>query len=162
MLLHLSSGKRRDNMTINYKDLFNNKLKERVEINSSVRKKAEKVRADLEELDKILKDIVKDIEGVESEYIKEDDEVLVGDSETIKVKLHADESMKLVVSKKSVSFSDSNTADNTVHVNDETLEEYVIDTVDDEVVFDAGANNQEKEQVFEFVIEAVAEMIAEG
>lgn len=162
MLLHLSSGKRMYNMTINYKDLFNNKLKERVEINSSVRKKAEKVRADLEELDEILKDIVEDIEGVESEYVYADDEVVVGDSDTIKVKLHSDESMRLVVSKKSVSFPTESTADNTVHVNDETLEEYVIDTVDDEVVYDAGANHQEKEQVFEFVIEAVAEMIAEG
>ena len=145
-------------MTANYKEMFNTKLKEKVKLKETNYKQAKKVREDIEELYEILKDIVEELEGVETEYRQADDEVLVEGSSIIKVKLHTDELMRVVVSKQRVSFDRVGA----VEVNDNILEEYVIDTVYDKVVYDKGANHQEKKQVFEYVIEAIADMVAEG
>ncbi|MCD2137186.1 hypothetical protein [Salinicoccus halitifaciens] len=138
---------------VDYRELFDTKLKEKAEVNSLLHIKGEKVRADLEELSEILKNIVEDIEGVESEYIDENKEVIVGDRDNIKVKLYT-ESMRVTVEKFKVRFD----MDGNIEVNETVLKEYEIHSLNDKIVYSTEA----KEDMFKFVVEAVAEMVAEG
>lgn len=147
-------------MSKDYKELFNNAVNDETNRRAIEKNKVDKIKADIEELSTVLEDVVDDVEGADVDKVA-DEIVFACQQDELLIKLDTSVAINVVVKKKTVSFIDEGT-DVVANVNEEELDRYAVELVDDELQYDAGALLLDKEELFDRVIERAAEMVAKS
>lgn len=146
-------------MTINYTEVFNNVLQQKVSQQTKREQLVEEVEGHLNELEGILESIInaEQFKYTTVEY-REDEKLLCMEchSECMEIKFDA-EQMQMSIADKVVSFKD-----------DEAIVEYkneqdvYVSRDADEIVYDLGADERSVSEFYTYVVERAAEMVARG
>lgn len=159
-------------MTINYKQMFNNKVEEETNRQQLNNQRIDAAKADLVELHNVLADVLEDsdvlVEAVEDSV----DMTVAYSNRELTVKLDTDEVVDVVVSEKAISFTDDvEPGEVKAYTKMEEEVRFVVDVVDaygdsevaeSTIVYDKGAQFYNKEKLIGYVVERVAEMVAKG
>ena len=151
---------------IDYTKVFYNVLRQKSNEQNVKEQMKGLVETHLVELEEILNDVV-DNEELEDVSVVLDDDVreltFEYKSKTLEIKFDV-EQMKLSIADKIVSFNidESSINNNSVKLdyNDE-VDVFVFNN-DEQLVYDFGADERNKAELFTYVIERVAELVAEG
>lgn len=148
-------------MTIDYKQLFNNKVEAeqtRQQLNQS---RIDAAKADLVELHNVLIDVVEGSD-VLVEAIEDSVDITVAyDNKELTVKMDTDDVVDVVVSEKAITFKDDiETGEVKADVDEQEEVRFVVDYVDEDIMYDKGAMLHSKDELIKYVVERVAEMVA--
>jgi len=161
-------------MTTDYKELFNNTVKEEQNRQRLNQDRIDAAKADLAELHDVLVDVVEDSEMNILVEQQEDsvDFVVAHDNKELRVELDTDDVVDVVVKEKSVSFTDNvETGEVDAVVDEQDDVRFVVDkadaygdseVVESTIVYDKGAMLHSKEELIKYVVERIAEMVARG
>ena len=161
-------------MTTDYKELFNNTVKEEQNRQRLNQDRIDAAKADLAELHDVLVDVVEDSEMNILVEQQEDsvDFVVAHDNKELRVELDTDDVVDVVVKEKSVSFKDNvETGEVDAVVDEQDDVRFVVDkadaygdseVVESTIVYDKGAMLHSKEELIKYVVERIAEMVARG
>lgn len=157
-------------MTINYKQMFNNKVEEETNRQQLNNQRIDAAKADLVELHNVLVDVLEDSDVLVEEH--EGQTVVAYNNRELRVELDTDEVVDVVVSEKAVSFTDDvDTGEVKAYTKMEEEVRFVVDVVDaygdsevaeSTIVYDKGAQFYNKEKLIGYVVERIAEMVAKG
>lgn len=157
-------------MTIDYKQMFSNKVKEETNRQQLNKQRIDAAKADLVELHNVLVDVLEDSDVLVEEHDRQT--VVAHNNRELTVKLDTDEVVDVVVSEKAISFEDDvDTGEVVAHTDDEDDVRFVVDVVDaygdsevaeSAVTYDKGAMLHNKSEMIGYVVERVAEMVAKG
>lgn len=147
-------------MTINYTEVFNNVLQQKVSQQTKREQLVEEVEGHLIELEGILESVInaEQFKYTTVEY-REDEKLLCMEchSECLEIKFDA-EQMQMSIADKVVSFED----DEAVVKYKNKQDVYVSRDADENIVFDLGADNRSVSEFYTYVVERAAEMVAIG
>lgn len=157
-----------DNMTeqIDYTQVFNNVLQQKSNEQNVKTQMIGLVETHLVELEEILNDVV-DNEELEDVSVVLDDDVreltFEYKSKTLEIKFDV-EQMKLSIADKIVSFNidESSINNNSVRLDYKDEVDVIVSKRDDKLVYDLGADERNKAELFTYIIERVAELVAKG
>lgn len=157
-----------DNMTeqIDYTQVFNNVLQQKSSEQNLKTQMIGLVETHLVELEEILNDVV-DNEELEDVSVVLDDDVreltFEYKSKTLEIKFDV-EQMKLSIADKIVSFNidESSINNNSVKLDYKNEVDVIMSKHDDKLIYDLGADERDKAGFFTYVIERVAELVAEA
>lgn len=157
-------------MTINYTELFNNKVKEETNRQQLNNQRIDAAKADLVELHNVLVDVLEDSDVLVEEHDRQT--VVAHNNRELTVKLDTDDVVDVVVSEKAISFTDDvDTGEVKAYTKTEEEVRFVVDkadaygdseVVESTIVYDKGAMLHSKEELIKYVVERVAEMVAKG
>lgn len=151
---------------IDYSKVFNNALQQKSSEQSIKLQMTGLVETHLVELEEILNDVV-DNEELEDVSIQLDGDVRVLTFEhnktTLEIKFDV-EQMKLSIADKIVCFNidESTLNNNSVRLDYKDEVDVIVSRVDNDIVYDLGADERNKAGLFTYIIERVAELVAEG
>lgn len=153
-------------MTINYTEVFNNVLQQKVNQLTAREQLVEEVEGHLTELEGILESVI-DAEQFEYTTVdyRADEKLLCVDttSDCMEIKFNTDE-MQISIADKVVSFNvdESTVSNNYVDVSYRNEQDVFISKHADEIVYDLGADERSKEELFTYVVERAAGLVARG
>lgn len=157
-------------MTTDYKELFNNTVKEEQNRQQLNNQRVDAAKADLVELHNVLVDVLEDSDVLVEEHDRQT--VVAHNNRELTVKLDTDDVVDVVVSEKAISFEDDvDTGEVDAVVDEQDEVRFVVDVVDaygdsevaeSTIVYDKGAQFYNKEKLIGYVVERVAEMVAKG
>ena len=155
-------------MTINYKQMFNNKVEEETNRQQLNNQRVDAAKADLVELHNVLVDVLEDSDVLVEEH--DEQTVVAYNNRELRVELDTDDVVDVVVREKAISFTDDVESGEVVaHTDDEDDVRFVVDVADayddsevveSTIVYDKGAQFYNKEKLIGYVVERVAEMVA--
>lgn len=151
---------------IDYTQVFNNVLQQKSNEQNVKEQMKGLVETHLVELEEILNEVV-DNEELEDVSVVLDDDVkeltFEYKSKTLEIKFDV-EQMKLSIADKIVSFNidESSINNNSVKLDYNDEVDVIVSRVDNDIVYDLGADERNKAGLFTYIIERVAELVAEG
>jgi|SRR5699024_3325647 len=151
---------------IDYAKVFNNVLQQKSNEQNVKEQMKGLVETHLVELEEILNDVV-DNEELEDVSVVLDDDVreltFEYKSKTLEIKFDV-EQMKLSIADKIVSFNidESSINNNSVKLDYNDEVDVFVSRVDNDIVYDLGADERNKAGLFTYIIERVAELVAEA
>lgn len=147
-------------MTINYTEVFNNVLQQKVNQLTAREQLIEEVEGHLTELEGILNSVIsaERFKYTTVEY-REDEKILCMEchSECMEIKFDA-EQMQMSIADKVVSFED----DEAVVEYKNEADVFINRDADGNIMFDLGADNRSVSEFYTYVVERAAEMVARG
>lgn len=154
-------------MTINYTQVFNSVLQQKVSQQTAREQLVKEVEGHLVELESILSEVIdaEQFEHTTVEYIN-DEKLLCFEchSECMEIKFDA-EQMQMSIAVKVVSFNvdESTAGNNYVEVSYENEQDaFISRDADGNIVYDLGADNRSVSEFYTYVVERAAEMVARG
>lgn len=145
---------------IDYTEVFNNVLQQKVNQQTKREKLIEEVEGHLTELEGILESIInaEQFKYTTVEY-REDEKLLCMEchSECMEIKFDA-EQMQMSIADKVVSFED----DEAVVEYKNEADVFINRDADGNIMFDLGADNRSVSEFYTYVVERAAEMVARG
>jgi len=147
-------------MTINYKEVFNNVLQQKVSQQTKREQLVEEVEGHLIELEGILESVInaEQFKYTTVEY-REDEKLLCMEchSECMEIKFDA-EQMQMSIADKVVSFEDDEAV--VEYKNEQDV--FINRDAEGNIMFDLGADNRSVSEFYTYVVERAAEMVARG
>lgn len=145
---------------IDYTEVFNNVLQQKVSQQTEREQLVDEVEGHLVELEGILDSVVNDEQFMHTtvEY-REDEKLLCMEchAECMEIKFNV-EQMQMSITDKVVSFN----VDEAIVEYKNEQDVYVSRDADGSIVFDLGADNKSVSEIYTYVVERAAEMVARG
>lgn len=151
---------------IDYSKVFNNALQQKSSEQSNKSQMIGLVETHLVELEEILNDVVEN-EELEDVSVVLDEDVRVLNFEhnktTLEIQFDVDE-MQLNITDKVISFNvdESSINNNSVKLDYKNEVEVYVFKNDEQLIYDFGADERDKDGLFTYVIERVAGLVAKG